>query len=149
MTNTAFTCVTYIRTTPEKLWTAITDPDHSRQYWIDGIDSDWKPGSTWQRRGGDDNTRVTICGKVLDSEPPTHLVMTWATPDDSADSATHSRVSFTIEALGDMVRLTLMHSNLTPGSVIDHKITVGWPRVLSSLKSLLETGSALNTWAGY
>lgn len=153
MTTNEFTYITYIRTTPEKLWAALTSADSSRQYWIDGIDSDWKPGSMWRRRGGPDNTRVTICGEVLESAPPNRLAMTWTAPNDQSeqrDSATHSRVSFVIEALNDdMVRLTLVHSKLVPGSMIERKITVGWPRVLSSLKSLLETGAALDTWVGY
>ena len=149
MNTTEFACTTYIRTTPQQLWAALTDPAFTTQYWIDGIESDWKPGSTWQRRGGEDNTRVTLCGEVLVSEPPTRLAMTWANPGDAGDSSTHSRVSFTLDAIDNMVRLSLVHSKLVPDSVIERKITVGWPRVLASLKSLLETGTALDTWAGY
>lgn len=149
MSTNEFAYTSYVRTTPAQLWMAITEPAWTKQYWIDGIESDWKPGSAWQRRGGANNTRVTICGEVLESEPPTRLVMTWANPGDAGNSATHSRVSFTIEPIGDMVRLTLVHDRLTPGSEIERKIRVGWPRVLSSLKSLLETGSALDTWASY
>jgi uncharacterized protein YndB with AHSA1/START domain len=74
-------------------------------------------------------------------------VITWAEPADAADKTKHTRVTFDIEPVADMVRLTLTHDELKPGSDMERKIANGWPRVLSSLKSFLETGRPLKTWA--
>ena len=79
--------------------------------------------------------------------PNKRLVLTWSDAPEAGDSSKHSRVAFEIEAVEDMVRLTVTHDELGSGSEMLRKITNGWPRVLSSLKSFLETGKALNTWA--
>lgn len=148
---TEFSQTLYIRATPQAAWDAFTDTGTCGRFWIDGITSDWRPGSPWHRHSSD-GTRVTVCGKVRESIPWRRLAMTWADPDD-ADTSRWSLVTIDIESLGEedspMVRLTLLHSNLRPGSEIARKIAIGWPRVLSSLKSLLETGQPLDTWAGY
>ncbi len=146
MTNLEFIYTTYIKTTPEKVWAAITNPEFSRQYWGDGIHSDWKKGSKWQHVSTDGRHTVIVTGEVLESVPPKHLVLTWAAPSDLHDD---SRVTFEIEAIEDMVRLNVIHSKFKVGSKMAGKVAVGWPRVLSSLKSLLETGKPLNTWAGH
>ena len=75
-------------------------------------------------------------------------MITWAFPADQANEAKHTRVSFDIERVGDMVRLTVTHDDLELGSDMDQGIRQGWPRVLSSLKTFLETGKPLDTWAG-
>ncbi len=80
--------------------------------------------------------------------PPRRLVITWAYPADAADLAKHTRVSFELETIEDMVRLTVTHDELVEGSDMERGIMKGWPRVLSSMKSFLETGRPLNTWAG-
>lgn len=146
MSKTEFVYTTYIKTTPDKLWSAITNPEFSRQYWVDGIVSDWKKGSKWQHIPGDSNDACTMGGEVLESVPPKLLVITWADATDPGDVQQHSRVTFEIEQMGDMVRLNVIHGNLKPGSSMAGKVSAGWPRVLSSLKSLLETGVALDTW---
>ena len=86
---------------------------------------------------------------VLEAQPPRRLVITWADPQDRFRKDRHSRVTFEIEPVADMVRLTVTHDELEAGSEMHRKISQGWPRVLSSLKSLLETGRALQTWAGH
>ena len=87
---------TYIRTTPKKLWAAITKPEFTRQYWAGLANvSDWKKGSKWQPRTGSENPKAWIIGEVLECNPPKRLVLTWADPDDLADK---SRVTFEIEA---------------------------------------------------
>lgn len=132
---------TYIRTTPEKLWNAITNPEFTRQYWGGNANvSDWQKGSSWQHVANDDTRTVRIVGKVLKSVPPKRLVLTWADPANEADV---SRVTFEIEPLGDEVRLDVIHGDFKPGSDMVDKVAGGWPRVLSSLKSFLETGKAL------
>ena len=148
MAKTEFVYTTYIKTTPQKVWRAITDPEFSRQYWVHGIVSDWKQGSRWQHLVDGDASKCTVAGEIVESDPPRRLVITWADPSDAADRADPSRVTFEIEPVEDMVRLNVIHGNLRVGSIMTRKIQTGWPRVLSSMKSLLETGTALNTWAG-
>ena len=141
--------VTYIATTPEKVWRALIDPDMMRQYWVDpdaGIShvnvSDWKPGSRWEHQRTDAAGTVDIVGKVVESTPPRRLVFTWARPNEAGDESKHSRVAFDIEPYGDrLVRLTVTHDDLDPQML--NGISGGWPKVLSNLKTLLETGSPL------
>ena len=90
-----------------------------------------------------------ILGEVLEAQPPRRLVITWADPKDRSRKDLYTRVTFEIEPVADMVRLTVTHDELEDGSEMHRKISQGWPRVLSSLKSLLETGRPLQTWAGH
>lgn len=144
MDKPQFIYVTYITTTPEKLWNALRDSSMTRQYWGNRInDSDWKVGSKWQHRDIDDTKLVDIVGKVVESDPPRRLVLTWALPADEGRAEAHSRVTFELEPFGDAVRLTITHENFEPGSEMLRKISYGWPIVLSSLKTLLETGKAM------
>jgi uncharacterized protein YndB with AHSA1/START domain len=145
MTNQEFVYTTFIKATPEKVWAAITTPEFTRQYWGHDNISDWKKGSEW-KHVDQKNGNVRIVGKVLESNPPKRLVLSWAIPDDKTDV---SQVTFEIEAIEDMVRLNVAHSGFKPGSSTASKVAIGWPRVLSSLKSLLETGKPLDTWAGH
>jgi uncharacterized protein YndB with AHSA1/START domain len=146
--RTTFVYVTYIAAAPERVWHALLDGEFTRRYWGKDNVSDWRPGSAWEHRDAQEPYRAAIVGEVLEARPPHRLVLTWAFPEDRARRDRHSRVSFDIEPLGDMVRLTVTHANLEPGSTLAHGITSGWPRVLSSLKTLLETGRALDTWRG-
>jgi uncharacterized protein YndB with AHSA1/START domain len=147
MSNAKFVYVVYIAATAEKVWEALLKGEMTRQYWEHENVSDWKPGSKWEHRRVDEAGTVDLVGQVVESLPPRRLVITWADPADAADKAKHTRVTFEIEPVADMVRLTLTHDELQPGSDMQRKITNGWPRVLSSLKSFLETGRPLKTWA--
>jgi uncharacterized protein YndB with AHSA1/START domain len=138
-----------MRTTPEKIWQAITDPKVTRTYWYNENISDWKPGSNWEHRSIDDKRQVLLMGKVEESKRPNRLVLWWVAPADIKLPNKYSRVSFDIEPLDEMVRLTVTHDNLEPGSDMETGINEGWPRVLSSMKSFLETGRALPTWFGH
>ena len=138
--TTNFVYVTYIVSTPEKVFEAITKPDIARRYWAHENVSDWQPGSKWEHVDADGN--VKIAGKVIECTPPKRLVITWANPSAFSDPAKHSRVTF-----DGMVRLTVTHDELEPGSKMAAGISNGWPRVLSSLKSFLETGQALDVFA--
>ena len=146
MTNAKpdFVYTTYIKTTPEKLWAAITNPEFTRQYWGHENVSDWKKGSKWQLVANDDKRTIKVVGQVVESIPPKRLVLTWADPADTADD---SRVTFEIDTIEDMVRLNVIHGNFKPGSIIATKIVIGWPLVLSSMKSFLETGKAIDVMA--
>lgn len=145
MTDQKFVYVSYIATTPQRVWDALVTGELTRQYWKHENVSDWKPGSRWSHIADDGKRSVKVVGEILESVPNKRLVMTWSDAIAAADKATRSRVAIDIETVGDMVRLTVTHEELTPEMA--KKITNGWPRVLSSLKSFLETGRPLDTWA--
>ena len=148
MSRSKFVYVVYIRTTPEKVFRALTEPEVTRQYWSQENISDWKPSSPWKHVAADGSGTVRLVGEVVEHKPPRRLVITWAFPADAANKAKHTRVTFDIAPIEDMVRLTVTHDELEPGSDMERGIMEGWPRVLSSLKSFLETGTPLITWAG-
>lgn len=136
--------VSFIRTTPQKLWDAITKPEFAREYWDGGANvSDWKKGSKWKHLKKGENEPTCVAGEVLESVPPTRLVLSWADPDEPKEV---SRVTFEIEALKDIVSLRVTHSEIEPGSPMATGVSWGWPRVLSSLKSYLETGRGLDVY---
>ncbi|MGH6825930.1 SRPBCC family protein [Methyloceanibacter sp.] len=144
MSRPSFIYVTYIDSTPERVWQALTDSAFTRQYWVNHRNaSDWKVGSEWRHEDYDDASLVDITGHVVESSPPSHLVLTWASANDAKDPEKVSRVAFDIEPYGDGVRLTVTHSELEPDSAMLSGISRGWPLVLSSLKTLLETGEPL------
>ena len=144
MSRPSFIYVTYINSTPERVWQALTDPAFTRKYWVNHRNaSDWKVGSEWRHEDYDDASLVDIVGHVVEISPPRHLVLTWASPKDAKDPDKVSRVTFDIETCGDGVRLTVTHSELEPDSPMLSGISRGWPLVLSSLKTLLETGEPL------
>ena len=145
--KTTFVYVTYIRSTPEKVFEAITKPEIARHYWGHENVSDWKPGSTWEHVRADEQRTVNVVGKVVEASPPTSLVLTWASPSQAGDPASTSRVSFDVAAYEDMVRLTVTHDELEASSAMAKGIQQGWPMVLSSLKSLLETGQGIDVFA--
>jgi uncharacterized protein YndB with AHSA1/START domain len=145
MDKPQFVYVTYISTSPEKLWNALTDPKVTAKYWQHENVSDWHPGSRWEHRRSDEKRTLVLVGKVLESSPPRRLVLTWAPPADETKEEKHSRVTFEIEPIGDVVRLTVTHDRFEPGSEMLESIRKGWPKVLSSLKSLLEVGRPLPT----
>ena len=143
MEKPAYVYVAYIATTPETLWNALVDKKMTAQYWQHENVSDWKPGSRWEHRRTVEPRSLDLVGKVVESDPPRRLVVTWAFPADEAREERHSRVTFEIEPYRDVVRLTVTHDRLEAGSPMEDGITRGWPKVLSSLKSLLESGRAL------
>jgi uncharacterized protein YndB with AHSA1/START domain len=134
---------TYIRSTPKKTWDAITKPEFTREYWGGMANvSDWKKGARWEHLPKDDND-PWIVGKVVESTPPKRLVLTWADPEKLKDE---SRLTFEIEAMEDTICLIVTHDNFKTGSTMAGKVARGWPLVLSSLKSFLETGKGLDAF---
>ncbi len=138
-----FVYVTYIRTTPEKLWQALTSPEFQKQYWF-GMhqECDWKPGSSWALLFSDG--RVADAGEVLEIEPPRRLVLKWRNefrPEMKAEGP--ARCVYELEPAGEAVKLTITHTNTREESKFIEAVSGGWPRILSSLKSLLETGAAM------
>jgi uncharacterized protein YndB with AHSA1/START domain len=153
MNKPSFVYVTYISTTPEKVWHALVDSELTKQYWARHRNvSDWKVGSSWKHVDYDDANIVDIVGKVVESNPPNRLVLTWAHPQDEALADKNSRVTFEIDPMSDGVRLTVTHEDLEPDSKMLHGIKMGWPAILSSLKTLLETEKPLaltsRRWSG-
>jgi uncharacterized protein YndB with AHSA1/START domain len=146
--TTSFVYVIYILSTPDKVFEAITKPNVARRYWGHENVSDWNPGSKWQHIRANDERTVELVGEVIEVSPPTRLVITWANASQASDPASYSRVTFAIEEFnGDMVRLTVTHDELEAGSGMAKGVMQGWPAVLSSLKSFLETGHGLDVFA--
>jgi uncharacterized protein YndB with AHSA1/START domain len=143
MEKARFDYVTYISAPPEKLWRALTEPATTTLYWQHVNVSDWKPGSRWEHRRDGPAGEVLMAGKVVESRSPRRLVITWASPEDVGRPEKESRVAFELEALGETTRLSLAHEGLEPGSQMLEGVSDGWPKVLSSLKTLMETGRSL------
>jgi uncharacterized protein YndB with AHSA1/START domain len=142
MEKPKFVYTTYIRSTPKAVWGAITKPEFTRQYWGEMTNvSDWKEGSKWEHLNPEQE--VWVAGKVVESLPPKRLVLTWVDPDNLKDK---SRVTFEIEKVEDMVCLVVTHDRFTTGSPMAGKVSQGWPKVLSSMKTYLETGKGLNVF---
>ena len=146
MRNATFLYVTYIASTPEQVWHALLDGEMTRKYWGHFNVSDWKPGSGWRHEKDDAGRTVRLVGTVIEAKPPSRLVITWAAPADAKDDRLHSRVTFEIVPEGEVVKLTVTHADLEPGSDMFNGISKGWPHVLSGLKSYLETGKPLPRW---
>jgi uncharacterized protein YndB with AHSA1/START domain len=142
-----FLYVTFIRTTPEKLWEALTDPKFSRQYWFGtSVESGWKEGSPWKLVASDG--KVTDLGEVLEIDPPRRMVIRWQNEWKAELKAEGpSRCTFELERVGSAVKLTVTHQIDRSDSKLVTAVPGGWPRVLSNLKSLLETGEIAITEA--
>jgi uncharacterized protein YndB with AHSA1/START domain len=133
----------YIKTTPERLWQAITDNDMRQQYNFGvGVNSDWTPGSRYE--GVHPRAAALVEGENLEVEPPRRLVQSFAAlwSEDVKREGT-SRVTWEIEPVGDSCRLTVTHDELREGA--NDELYGGWPMILSGLKTLLETGEQLTT----
>jgi uncharacterized protein YndB with AHSA1/START domain len=155
--NSTFIYTTYINTTPERLWSALTEPAFTRRYWGVSLISDWQVGSTvtWDM---DRNVSVADPAQVvLAADPPRRLSYTWHTltpeflaayPDEPSVSAKaaaerRSKVTFDLEPVGKLVKLTVTHDDFEPDSVILQGVSQGWPAIIASLKTLMETGEPL------
>ena len=141
MSKPEFVYTTYIETSAEKLWHALTDGDFTERYWFGHrVTSDWKVGSpyTFAKQG-----TPTIAGKVLISNPFKQLAYTWDSCSAEAKRERTSRVTFDLEPRGNAVKLTVTHDDLDEGGKTFRDISGGWPMVIASLKSMLETGREL------
>jgi uncharacterized protein YndB with AHSA1/START domain len=138
--------VTYIRTTPEKLWAALTDPATMKQYWF-GMhqQSDWLPGAAWKLVFPDG--RIADAGEIVEADRPKRLVIKWRhelKPELNAEG--YSRCTMELDPTEDIVKLTITHVMERADSKLIEAVTGGWPKILSNLKSWLETGQiTLNT----
>jgi uncharacterized protein YndB with AHSA1/START domain len=144
MARSNFVYVTFIRTTPEKLWSALTeDTEFMKRYWFGmHCESDWTAGSSWKMVSGDG--QITDAGEILESEPPRRLVIRWQhekNPDLKAEG--ESRCTLELEPAGTAVKLSITHTIDREPSKLIAAVSGGWPRIVSNLKSLVETGSTL------
>jgi uncharacterized protein YndB with AHSA1/START domain len=137
--SSKFVYVTYIRTTPQKLWQALTTPQTIEQYRFGmSVESEWQVGSMWRMYA---DGSLMDSGEILESVPQKRLVMSWLSewkPEFKAEG--NSRCSYEIEPTGASAKLTLTHSSERRDSRFIEAVAAGWPMVLSNLKSLLETG---------
>lgn len=142
MPRSTFVYVTYIRTTPERLWSALTeDAEFMKQYWFGmHCESGFTPGSPWKLVN--DKGEVWDAGEIAEADPPRRLVIRWEhqmRPELKAEGA--SLCTMELESAGQAVKLTIAHSVDREGSKLVDAVSSGWPKILSNLKSLLETGA--------
>ncbi len=147
--KSTFVYVTYIRTTPEKLWQALIQPEFTRQFFMATVqESEWKVGAPWKIVAPDGT--VVDSGEVLEIDPPKRLVLKWRChmkPEFTEEG--YSRMTYALEPQAEMVKLTVLHEMDRAESKLIQAVGNGWPLILSSLKSLLETGASLEetrTW---
>jgi uncharacterized protein YndB with AHSA1/START domain len=140
MTKSEFVYVTYIKTTPDKLWNAITNTEFMKQYWFGTrCESDWKAGSPWKMIY--ENGQITDTGEIIESNPPKRLVIKWRNewkPELKAEG--YSQCTFEIEPVNNATKLTVTHVIDKKPSKFIEAVSGGWPKILSNLKSVLETG---------
>lgn len=141
MTNSEFVYVTYIRTTPEKLWSALTNAEFVKQYWF-GMHCEcaWKAGAPWKMVFEDG--RIADAGEIIEIDPPKRLVLKWRNewkPEMKTEG--YSRCTFDLESVTGAVKFTVAHAMDRDRSKFIEAVSVGWPQILSNLKSLLETGA--------
>jgi len=143
MAQSEFVYVTYIRTTAEKLWRALTEPEFTRQFWMKTTqESEWTPGASWRIAMADG--RIADSGEVVEIEPHKRLVLKWRNelfPEMTAEG--YSRMTYEMEEMGETVKFTVTHIMGKSGSKFIRAVSSGWPMILASLKSLLETGESL------
>jgi uncharacterized protein YndB with AHSA1/START domain len=138
-----FVYVTFIRATPQKVWDAFTKPEQTRRYWH-GVTqvSDWTPGADWKMTFADG--RIADAGRVVEIDPPRRLVLEWRNefmPELKAEG--FSRCTIELSEEHGVTRLAVTHEIDVEGSKLIEAVSGGWPMILSSLKSLLETGAPL------
>jgi uncharacterized protein YndB with AHSA1/START domain len=142
MSRSTFVYVTYIRTTPEKLWSALTDDaEFMKQYWF-GVhcESQWTAGSSWKMLHSDG--RVTDAGEIVEAKPPRRLVIRWRHQDKPELKAEgDSLCTIELEPSGPAVKLSITHTIERESSKLIVAVSGGWPKIISNLKSLVETGS--------
>lgn len=144
MSPNKFVYVTYIRTTPEKLWDAFTNPEFTRQYWYGvTMDCKWEKGASWKMMIPDGREGDT--GEILEIEHPKRMVIRWRNefrPELKAEG--YSRCTVELEQMGEVVKMTIIHEMEKDGpSKFIEAVSGGWPKLMASLKTLLETGEAL------
>ena len=141
MARSTFVYVTYIRTTQEQLWAALTGVEFMKQYWFGTrCESPWSAGSSWKMVSGDG--QITDAGEIVEADPPRRLVIRWQHERMAELKAEgYSLCTMELEPSGPAVKLSITHSIEREPSKFIEAVSGGWPKIISNLKSLLETGS--------
>ena len=145
MNKSTYVYTTFIRTTPERLWSALTDPAFIPQYWFGyRCKSDWAPGYSWTMSRSDG--QLSDSGEIVEIIPPHRLVLKWRNEvKEELKAEGYSRCTFALEPMPDtdpqVVKLTVTHEIDVADSKFIQAVAGGWPGVLSNLKSVLETGA--------
>jgi len=145
MSKPEFVYMTVIAAPPEEVWKGLTTAEFTRQYWHrTRVRGDYRPGGKIEFLNPDDS--IGVAGEIVRSEHPEELVYTWrfTGPDSVAKDDPPSRVSFRLERIGMGTRLTVVHDQLVEGTETASMIVFGWPHVIAGLKTLLETGEAVD-----
>jgi len=141
MARSTFVYVTYIRTTSQKLWSALIDAEYQKRDWVGmHCESQWTAGSSWKMVSGDG--QIFDAGAIVEAEPPRRLVIRWQNqmkPELKAEG--ESLCTMELEPSGTAVKLTITHTIERDPSKFIAAVSGGWPKIMSNLKSLLETGS--------
>ncbi len=143
MADSTFIYVTYIRTTPEELWRALTTPEFMSRYWLGATaEAEWKKGGAWKLVFTDG--RVADAGEIVDFEPPRLLAIKWRNEwSEEFKAEGWSMCTMELEPVGEAVKLTVSHTMPRENAKFIGAVGGGWPRILSNLKSLLETGQVV------
>src|SRR5215475_8520216 len=142
MTKPSYVYVTYIETSPETLWQALTDGDFTERYWFGHrVTSDWQVGSAYRfvNQG-----KPMVEGKVLASDPPRRLAYSWDVVKEGAARERTSRVTFDLVPRGKVIKLVVTHDEVDERGQTLRDVSAGWPMVLANLKSILETGHTID-----
>jgi uncharacterized protein YndB with AHSA1/START domain len=141
--TSSFVYVTYIRTTPDRLWEALTTSEFMKKYWF-GVhfETDWEVGSPWKMKYPDG--RITDAGEIVEFDRPRRIVLKWKNelrPELAAEG--YARCAIELEPQDGAVKLTISHTMERADSKLIKAVSGGWPKILSNLKSLIETGEVL------
>ena len=142
MANSSFVYVTYIRAPKQKVWDALTKPEFQKLYWFGGHqESDWKKGSSWKMYMPQHG--LTDGGEILESDPPNRVLIKWRNEfRPQLKEEGYSRCVYELVQEDDLTKLTISHMIEKENAQLIQAVSGGWPRVLSSLQSYLETGRA-------
>lgn len=139
MSKPDFVYVIYIQAPKQKVWTALTTGEHTTHFWNRYVRSDWKQGSRVEFMYPDDHNKLSHDGEIIEVDAPNRLVMTFDMKPEGFNEAP-SRVTYELADHEGATKLTVIHDNFPPNTDVLHRISSGWPRILSAMKTYIESG---------